>query len=115
MKEKFIRAEIEFELQQYLERKYGPIEGYCAKLAKRKDTSSKAPLPEYRPFSIETELAHKAYNWAHWKGVPGYKAVERFLLTYKDTLDLAPERPKDADNFAMRYYKAKRQQERRKK
>jgi len=35
--------------------------------------------------------------------------MNHFLLTCGgDVLDLAPERPKDADNFAMRYNKAKK-------
>jgi hypothetical protein len=108
MKNKYSKAEIEFALQGYLESNFGKVDGYYAKLAKKKDSSSKAPLPESRPFGVETELAHKVYNWAYHKEVPGHKAVERFLLTYKDALDFAPERPEDADNFAMRYHKAKR-------
>lgn len=81
---------------------------YYVKLSKKKDTSTLGDLPESRPFGVDIDLAHKIYNWGHWKKIQAHKVMNHFLLTCGgDILDLAPERPIDADNFAVRYNMAK--------
>jgi len=107
-KKKLCKAAIEFKLQNYLTNELGIDGDYYVKLSKKKDTKTLGDLPESRPFGVDIELAHKIYNWGYWKKIQAHKVMNHFLLTCGgDILDLAPERPKDADNFAMRYNKAK--------
>lgn len=107
-KQRLCKAEIEYKLQNYLINELGVQDDYYIKVSKKKSSSKLGSLPETRPFGVDIDLAHKIYNWAHWKKVQSHKAINHFLIaTGGDVLDLAPERPKDADNFAMRYHKAK--------
>lgn len=115
-KKKLGKADIEFKLQNYLTNELGIKGDYYVKLSKKRDTKTLGHLPESRPFGVDIDIAHKIYNWGHWKKIQAHKVMNHFLLTCGgDILDLAPERPKDADNFAMRYHKAKNKKPKRKK
>ena len=108
-RKKLCKADIEFKLQNYLTKELGVDGDYYVKLSKKRDTKALRDLPESRPFGVDIDLAHKIYNWGHWKKIPAHKVMNHFLLACGgDILDLAPERPKDTDNFSMRYNKAKR-------
>ena len=105
---KLCKADIEYKLQNYLTNELGVDGEYYVKLSKKKDPSKLIGLPESRPFGVDIDLAHKIYNWGYWKNIQAHKVINHFLITCGgDVLDLAPERPKDADTFAMRYNKAK--------
>lgn len=105
---KLCKADIEFRLQNYLTNELGVEGDYYVKLSKKRDVKTLGDLPESRPFGVDIDLAHKIYNWGHWKNIQAHKVMNHFLLTCGgDILDLAPERPVDADNFAMRYHMAK--------
>ena len=105
---KLCKADIEYKLQNYLTNELGVDKEYYVKLSRKKDSTKLGDLPETRPFGVDVNLAHKIYNWGFWKGIQAHKVINHFLIAYGgDILDLAPERPKDADNFAMRYNKAK--------
>lgn len=105
---KLCKADIEYKLQNYLTNELGVDGDYYVKLSKKKDTTTLGELPESRPFGVDIDLAHKIYNWGHWKKIQAHKVMNHFLLTCGgDILDLAPERPKDADNFAVRYNQAR--------
>ena len=106
-KRKLCKAEVELALQNYLTSELGVSGDYYVRLTKKREIST-VGIPDSRPFGVDIELAHKLYNWGHWKKIPAHKVMDHFLLSCGSyILDLAPERPKDADNFAMRYYKAK--------
>jgi len=105
---KLCKADIEYKLQNYLTNELGVDGDYYVKLSKKKPPSNLGELPETRPFGVDIDLAHKVYNWGHWKNIQAHKVMNHFLLAFGgDILDLAPERPKDADNFAVRYNQAR--------